>query len=124
MARIVVRIDKHLSDYSYGYGVDDVNIVYQDSNILTINTSGEYFIFVKNKRTGNVESKKKTFVMCSGGVPICNINVYPFVNTSICSIFDYPINKITEVNEVCTINLYPILDITLCNIEYNIIKLN
>jgi hypothetical protein len=125
MARVVVKIRKNISEYSYGYTtVNNDNITWSDSNIIDINASGEFFIYLKNKRTGLVEKKQKIFIMCLGDVPICNINIAPFVNTSICPITVSPVFKLSSNLTVCNINIAPIRNIRVCNIEHKIIKLD
>ena len=125
MARVVVNLKKNVAEYSYGYTtLDNDNVTWSDSNIININASGEFYIYVKNKRTGLVERKQRIYILCLGDTPICNINILPFKNMSSCSVSVLPIIKMSPDNVICSINVAPIRNVTICNIEHKIIKLD
>lgn len=124
MARIVLKIKEHLPNYRFGYSLkeDISNITWQESNILEINNSGNFTVYVKDI-SGNIKARKNIYIMCLDDESICNINTYPIFAINSCNISVLPIVKTSSVSEVCSINIYPSINISICTITTYINKI-
>lgn len=124
MARVVLKIKNHINNYRFGFAPKgDNNILWQESNILNINNSGNFTVYVKDLNN-NIVKQKNIYILCLNDEAICNLNIYPIQSINECIINIIPVFKLDGGNEICNVDIYPVKNISICNIEtYTISKI-
>jgi hypothetical protein len=116
--KITVILDRPVSNYEFAHSLNEEvpqnTFAWQDSNILHITNAGKYYIFVRNKISGVVESIKSIYLNCVGGELVCEISYTNVISINECNII-----------LVKPILLYNVVTPKICSISYvNPISIN
>lgn len=88
--KVTVILDRPVSNYEFAHSLNEEvpqnTFAWQDSNIIHITNTGKYYIFVRNKISGVVESIKSIYLNCVGGELVCEINYTNVVSINECNI--------------------------------------
>ena len=126
--KVTIIIDRPVVNYEFAYSTSEVFPVntsdWYDSNILTINTKGTYYIFVRDKVTKFIESVKSIYLSCIEGELVCNIDYIKPISISKCTITPTKILGLTKIidTKVCTISYVKPVSISRCYITATSIK--
>ena len=116
--KVTVILDRPVSNYEFAYSLNEEvpqnTFAWQDSNIIHITNTGKYYIFVRSKISGVVESIKSIYLNCVGGELVCEISYTNVISINECNI--------TLVKPIL---LYNVVPPKICSINYvNPISIN